>query len=275
MAEDKKRFDHGGHELAFEERGPADARALIMLHGLAIDRRVLIDACEPVLAEAPLRRVYVDLPGHGDSVAEASRLGADDLCDALAALILHVAGEQQPALFGYSYGGYLAQGVMRELTPAGLFLCCPTVEADFGKRHVPPRRVARRDELLGYSDDPREKDAFEEIAVIQTAAALAHFQKVIHPANISANQEAMARVRARYAMARPYMQALGAFEGPVTIVCGRDDHWVGFEDALRLARAFKQAHYAVLPECGHLLPFEQPERFASLLKDFVARLQSA
>ncbi len=190
----------------------------------------------------------------------------------MAAFILHVSGDQQPALFGYSYGGYLAQGIMRELQPAGLFLCCPTVEADFGKRTVPPRRVAQRDDILKYSDDPREKDAFEEVAVIQTPAALELFQRIIHPANITANQEAMARIRSRYALSRPYMQALSAFEGPVSIVCGRDDHWVGFEDALRLTRAFKHAHYTLLPDSGHLLPFEQPARLASLLQDFVSRL---
>jgi len=266
------RFETLGHKLEWESRGPADGRPLVMLHGLAIDRRVLIDACEPALERTSLRRVYVDLPGHGGSEGDPRHLGADHLVDALGAFVLHASGDIQPALFGYSYGGYLAQGMLRELQPAGLFLCCPTLEADFGKRTVPPRRVAARDPALVYSADPREKDAFEEVAVVQTAALLERFGRVVHPANIAANQEAMAHTRARYAMSRPYMQALAAFEGPVTIACGRDDHWVGYEDAVRLARALRHPHFTVLPDCGHLLPFEQPERFAALLQDFAGRL---
>jgi pimeloyl-ACP methyl ester carboxylesterase len=56
------------------------------------------------------------------------------------------------------------------------------------------------------------------------------------------------------------MQALQAFDKPAAILCGRDDHWVGWEDALRLARALRDVHYCVLPRCGHLLPFEAPFR---------------
>ena len=232
---------------------------------------MLVETCEPVTAG--WRRIYVDLPGHGDSVGNVERAGADDLVNALALVVRELGGER-PAVVGYSYGGYLAQGLVRELELGGLFLVCPTVEADFGKRTVPPRRVAARDQALPFSDDPREKEAFEEVAVVQTFAALQQFQRVVHPANIAADQRMMAATRARYAMARPYMQALQAFERPVTLVCGRDDHWVGFEDALRLARAFRRSQFVVLPDCGHLLPFEQPGPFAALLGEWLARLQA-
>jgi pimeloyl-ACP methyl ester carboxylesterase len=66
--------------------------------------------------------------------------------------------------------------------------------------------------------------------------------------------------------------ALQSFARPVGIVCGRDDHWVGFEDALRLARACREAHYAVLPRCGHLLPFEQPAAFRQHFDAWLVRL---
>ena len=265
------RFPVDGHELDYEIRG--DGRPLVLLHGLAVDRRVLIDTCEPALeALGGFRRIYVDLPGHGASTANLERVGADSLVASLSAFVREVAGPQ-PFLLGYAYGGYLAQGILRELPEAGgLFLVCPTVEADFGKRNVPPRRVLVRESPLPYSDDPREQPAFEEVAVLQTRPLLERFQRVVHLANIAADQETMARTRGAYAMSRPYMQALQAFERPVAVVCGRDDHWVGYEDGLRLVRAFRRAEYVVLPDCGHLLPLEQPDRFRATLESWLKRL---
>jgi pimeloyl-ACP methyl ester carboxylesterase len=264
------KFPVDGHELEWEMRG--EGRPVALLHGLAISRQVMIDFCEPVLEHHALRRIYIDLPGHGGSEGNPAKMSADDLVDAMAAVLGELSAGEVPALLGYSYGGYLAQGLMRVLEPAGLFLACPTVEPDFGRRTVPSRRVAARDESLAFSDDPREKDAFEEVAVLQTAPMLERFQRVVHPANIAANQHAMALTRGRYTMSRPYAQALAAYEGPVSIVCGRDDHWVGWEDALRLARLMRRSCYSVLPDCGHLLPMEQPARFAALLADWVSRL---
>jgi pimeloyl-ACP methyl ester carboxylesterase len=258
-----------GHELEVEIRG--DGRPLVLLHGLAVDRRVLVESCEPAIG-AGWRRIYVDLPGHGGSRGNPERASADDLVAVLAAVIRELAAGEVPCLVGYSYGGYLAQGLVRELELGGLFLACPTVEADFGRRTVPPRRVASRDEPLPFSDDPRERDAFEEVAVVQTAAALELFQRVVHPANIGTDQTVLAATRARYCLSRPFVQALQAFERPVSIVCGRDDHWVGFEDALRLVRAFRSARFTVLPDCGHLLPLEDPARFRPLLSDWLERV---
>jgi pimeloyl-ACP methyl ester carboxylesterase len=259
-----------GHELAWEARG--EGRTIFFVHGLAIDRRVMIAAFEPSLESASYQRVYVDLPGHGESRGNPARMGADALVAALAALLAEVGGEA-PLLCGYSYGGYLLQGLIRERPDAGgALLVCPTVEADFGKRTLPPRRVAARDDDLAFSDDSRERIAFEEIAVVQTHAQLAQFQRVIHPANIAADQELMGRTRAEYAMARPYVQNLSSYERPVAIVSARDDHWVGWEDALRLCRAFRQARWDVLPDCGHLLPFEQPDRFRALVADWLSRV---
>jgi pimeloyl-ACP methyl ester carboxylesterase len=262
------RFPAAGHELEYEVRG--QGRPLVLLHGLAVDRRIVAEACEPCVGA--WRRIYIDLPGHGGSTGDPERASADELVAVLAALIRELTTDEAPALFGYSYGGYLAQGLVRELGLSGLFLACPTVEPDFGKRAVPPKRVAVREEDLPFSDDPREREAFEEVAVIQTRAALELFQRVVHPANIATDQALLAATRGRYLLSHPLYQALQAFDRPVGIVCGRDDHWVGFEDALRLVRALRHVSFAVLSDCGHLLPLEAPAQFRAQLSDWLGRL---
>ena len=78
-------------------------------------------------------------------------------------------------------------------------------------------------------------------------------------------------MRARYALSRPLGDALARLDAPSTIVCGRDDHWAGWQDAVPLVASSSHPHFVVLPDCGHLLPFEQPLAFAQAVRDFLAR----
>jgi pimeloyl-ACP methyl ester carboxylesterase len=270
-------FSVDGHAIDYDLRGAG--RLVVLVHGLTVDHRVMVAACEPAFDEQRgFRRLYLDLPGHGASRGNAERASADDLVTAIAELVRAVVepSHTSPLLVGYSYGGYLAQGLLRALAPlGGLFLACPIVEPDFAKRTQPPRRVARRDPELPFSDDVREREAFTEVAVQQTEGLLAEFQRLVHPANVAADQNFVAAVRSRYLLSRPYLQALKDLDGPVDIVCGRDDHWAGWEDAGRLVRLCRRPSFTVLPDCGHLLPLEQPERFRSLFVDWLRRASAA
>jgi pimeloyl-ACP methyl ester carboxylesterase len=267
VAQRLMRFPLGGHDIEVEIVG--EGRPMFFVHGLAVDRRVLKSVFEPL--PDSWRRIYVDLPGHGGSRGDPGNASADHFVDLLCHIARELCGDAAPAVVGYAYGGYLALGMAAQMTVDGLYLMCPTVEADFGKRTVPPRRVVAREELT-FSDDPREKEAFEEVAVVQTREALATFQRVVHPANIATDQDVLGSIRGRYAMSRLYMQALQALERPTAVLCGRDDHWVGFEDAARLSRVLRDVHYEVLPRCGHLLPFESPALFRAHFDAWLARL---
>jgi pimeloyl-ACP methyl ester carboxylesterase len=260
--------------LVLEAFGDERALPVLCLHGVAGDRRVLIGSCEPAFAGLPLRRLYVDLPGHGESQGLETDPSADGLVDALVSLVEEVAGQGPVALLGYAYGGYLALGAAARLPGLrGLALVCPTVEPDFGRRTVPPRRVAARDAELRFSDeDPREQAAFEEVAVLQTQLQLERFRALVHPGNIAAQREFVDAVRARYVLSRPWAAPLAGFDGPVIIAAGRDDHWVGWQDAARLVPLLPRAELAVLPDCGHLLPLEAPGRFVALLGEWGLRL---
>jgi len=262
------------HELRGE--GPT----AVLVHGLTGDRRVMIDAFDEQLAAAGLRRLYVDLPGHGASKGDPAQASADAFVDELAALVratLRPAptrpGElEAPFVVGYSYGGYLAQGLVRALGGArGLLLVCPVVEPDFARRTQPPRRVAAHDPELPFSADPREREAFSEVAVQMTRPVLDRFQRAVHPGNIAADVAVVTAVRARYALSRPIGDALARLDVPSAVVCGRDDHWAGWQDAVPLVAQLRHPEFVVLPDCGHLLPFEQPHALARVVRDLLAR----
>jgi pimeloyl-ACP methyl ester carboxylesterase len=97
-------------DLAWESHGTG--RPLIGLHGFGMDRTVMAAALEPALAGRPdWRRIYPDLPGHGESPA-----GPGD-SDGVAASVREWAdclpGGAPAVLAGWSYGGYLATALAR------------------------------------------------------------------------------------------------------------------------------------------------------------------
>jgi pimeloyl-ACP methyl ester carboxylesterase len=265
------KFPCGGHELDWEERG--EGRPILLVHGLTTDRRIMAAACDETIDRAGrFRRIYLDLPGHGASRGNPELASADHLTELLALFLGHVAPNDEVPVVAYAYGAYLALALPALRAIGGLFLFCPVVEADFGKRTVAARRVASEEPDLPFSDDPRERDAFLEVAVHQSRSVLAEFQQLVHPANVAVDANVVAAIRARYAHARPYAHAWREFAQPVAIVCGRDDHWVGFSDALAPARAFPHSSYAVVADCGQLLPLEKPLALRVQLADWLTRL---
>ena len=72
-------------------------------------------------------------------------------------------------------------------------------------------------------------------------------------------------------VARHHAAARRDLERPISILCGRHDHWVGFEDAMALARRLPDAELTLLPGCGHLLPLEEPVAFGQVLERWLER----
>lgn len=77
----------------------------------------------------------------------------------------------------------------------------------------------------------------------------------------------------RALMAREDRRAeLGAIAVPVLVACGADDRLTPPECSHEIAAAIPGAVLEVLPQCGHLLTWEQPEAVNRLLLDWLARL---
>ena len=87
-----------------------DGRPVLFVHGLTFDHALLEDASEPVFDRRRARRLYVDLPGHGDAPADPHAQSAEGLVALLAELI-DTACAEPPIVVGHSYGAYLALGL--------------------------------------------------------------------------------------------------------------------------------------------------------------------
>lgn len=115
---------------------------ILMLHGYKVDHRVMTGCMEPVFQETPgFRRVYIDLPGMGQTKRADWIKNADAMLDLILEFIERVMPGERLLVAGESYGGYLARGLVRKLGSrvAGLLLICPVIHPALEDRTLPER----------------------------------------------------------------------------------------------------------------------------------------
>ncbi|MCF6273237.1 MAG: alpha/beta hydrolase [Rhodobacteraceae bacterium] len=133
-------------EIHYIVRG--EGRPLLMLHGLLLDHRSILPLDAEFAQRPGWQRIYLDLPGMGKSAAGHVH-NSDQMLDVVSGFVDQVLGERF-SVFGYSYGGYLAQGlaVRRGADIDGLGLLAPVVVPEEDARILPETMAITRDEAL-------------------------------------------------------------------------------------------------------------------------------
>ncbi len=256
----------GGVEIGLETIGRPEDPPVVLLHGFAVDHRVLRAPMERLFARRPgWRRVYVDLPGFGIAPGSDAIGGTDDVLAVVLELLADVAGPRRAAIIGLSWGGYLAYAAAaaRPELVAGFAMLCPMIVPEHAARDVPDvtRPEIPPDVVAGA--DPDVVAEFREIAVVADAEQFAFFRDEIYPALRDADEATMDRIAARYGV--PWTIDPSVCTSPALLVTGRQDWIVGYRDAWRLAEQLPQATFAVLDGAGHGAHVEREEIVAALL----------
>jgi pimeloyl-ACP methyl ester carboxylesterase len=238
---------------------------VLTLHGAGVDHREMLATIEPALARlSGYRRVYVDLPGMGDTPAPDAVQSADDVLDLLLGLVDRVVGDSDFVAIGHSAGAYYAQAVaeVRRDRAAGLALVCPLVD---GLRDVPEHTVVHT------SGDLRSDQEFRDYFVVHTRDMLDRYAEHVEPATHLVDQAALERIGDRWQLsARPGYGEL--FDKPVLIVTGRQDSVVGYAGQWDLLGRYPRATFAMLDRAGHALPHEQSGLLGALLEEWLERV---
>ncbi len=172
------------------------------------------------------------------------------------------------ALAGLSLGGYICFEIMRQA----------------------PARVARL-ALLDTSarPDTPERSAFRraEIEKARTSGflgvALANLNGLLHPSRrtdgrlLDLNRRMALAVgfdgfvrQIEVAISRPDSRpGLGAIKVPTLVIVGDGDPLTPVELSEEIVSLIPGARLAVIPDCGHLSPIEQPELVSSLLEEWL------
>ncbi len=245
---------------------------LVMLHGWGVDHHILSGCMEPLFAEhpAPIRRIYIDLPGMGRSPAAPHIRTSDHVLDALVELLDELIPGRRFLVMGESYGGYLARGMVRRHASriAGLILLCPLVFPGCRRGNVEPLHVMEKDEAFLNTLSAADRASFEYLNVIRTESVWNRFRDDILEALRHQNTRFLTEVLDG-AFSFDVDDLEKPFTAPCLILTGRQDTEVGWRDQLGLMGLYSNATFAALNRAGHNLQIEQPELFRSITRHWL------
>ena len=263
--------DVEGGRLHIVERGPADAPAVVLLHGATANLGDPNLALGDRLGER-YRVILVDRPGHGWSDRPGGRAAASP---ARQAELIHQAltriGVTRPIVVGHSWSGALAPAYALAFPDdvAALVLLAPVTHPwpggvglinELAAAPVIGQLIARTVVLpAGYL---MMTPALHMIFAPQTPpadyVARTGARLVLRPAEFIANAEDLVDLKANIAAQAP---RYGEIKAPVAIIAGDKDTIVSTDIHARvLARQLPDATLTVLPGVGHMVNFAAAER---------------
>ncbi len=231
----------------------ATTQVLVLLPGLLCDEDLWRDQVSALRDEVTCQ--VADLTGHAT-------------IDELAASVL----ARVPARFalaGFSFGGYVAQEIVRQAPQRidRLALLDTSIRADT------PERAAVRKAMMQAASLP---GAFKGI----TDRLLSTF---VHPDRLS-DDVLVERIKSmtlrlgrdvfvrQSAMERRDGEAaLLALTRPIEIICGDGDALTPLADHRALADMLPNAHLSVIADSGHMTPMEQPDAVSMALRAWLHR----
>lgn len=239
---------------------------VICVHGFPEDHRAMAYCVEPVFNGIPgYRRIYPDLPGMGRSPVSPGIHNADQMLEVLQHFISRITEGQPYLLVGQSYGGYLSLGLAHQFPSHidGIFLLCPCTVARRSERRLPEREaVIMQEPQLAEDDSPEDYRDFLDMAAIVSEEVWNRYKAEILPGLKIADPVFTKQYQEQgYAFSFEKSLSCQTYEKPVTILTGRQDDCVGYEDAFRLLKAFPRATFTVEALAGHNLQLEAAATF--------------
>jgi pimeloyl-ACP methyl ester carboxylesterase len=258
----------------FESFG--EGRHVVFLHGWLLDHRVMVSSMEPIFERRDgWQRIYPDLPGMGQTRGEDWISNQDQVLDVVVKFIDEVVQGERFAVVGYSYGGYLARGVVFRMSTQidGVALIAPDYEVEKGDSPLPPHVTLVSNPDLLSELTPAASVAFEQLAVVQSRELLESLQTVGMPPREIADHKFLSRLSEDYEFSFDVDTPPAPYGGPSLMVMGRQDSVTGYRAAWRILENYPRSTFAVLDRAGHGLMIEQRDMFNGLMNEWIDRME--
>lgn len=251
--------------IAWEALG--DGPALLLIMGLGYDRHGWGPL--PALLAEDFRVVAYDNRGIGESDVPPGPYSTEEMAgDALS--VLDAAGIDRAHVVGTSLGGMVAQElvlaapervdhlVLACTTPGGSTFPIPQRTLDLVARFptLPPEEAYR----LGVENALADETVAERPDLVDEIFAY----RLAHPPDMAGWQAQAAASLGFDAISR-----LGQVRAPTLVMHGTGDHVVDVRNAPLLAEVIPGAQLELYDERGHLFFWEEPERVARALREFL------
>ena len=257
----------GAPRLAIDEAG--QGTAVVFLHGVGGNRTNWHDQL-PVFARH-FHAAAWDARGYGGSDDYSGPLSFPDFSHDLRRLLDYLGGARAH-LVGLSMGGMIAQDFYRLFPERVLSLVL--VDTNNGlRRSLSPEQIAnfvklRRDPLLAGKTlremaPPVARALSGPKATPETIRRLEESMAALHTESYVKTLEEMARYDG--------FPDLATVRVPTLVVVGEADRLTPPRDAEAMIAAIPGAEYCLIPQAGHLSNIEDPDRFNSVVLEFLLR----
>jgi 3-oxoadipate enol-lactonase len=273
------RYDSIGASLTFSDTEAGTP--IVFLHPTPIDReywRPLIGELEGVRAIVP------DLRGHGQSeLGKGLPVGAfGRVPDAPVVTIAQLANDVLALLqycsipkadfVGCSIGGYVLLELWRKAPEQirSLAFVCSKPQADA------EGNLTKRAKTIAQASAGDTEALFDGMAqTLIGATARARRPAIVEElrARMMLTQDALVAVQAGLATRPDSVATVNTIEVPVLAVAGGEDSAVTPAEMEAFRAASGGCKYYLLPDAGHFAAYEQPEKVAALLSDWLHRLE--
>lgn len=243
---------------------------VLFIHGFPFDHAMWR---HQLAALARWRCVAPDLRGTGTSAGPDS---ADEYSMATYAtdLIRHLDDQQidKFVVCGLSMGGYIAFELLRQVPKRirAAILCNTKAAADT------PEAKRGRDVMAAKAKQEGARGIAAELVpkLLAPATRERRAEVVREVTELIERQSVSGIVGALHALRERLDSTplLGRIGIPVLVVAGADDQITPAAGMQEMARAIRDAQFALIPDAGHLTPFEQPAVVNAVLSDFLARV---
>jgi pimeloyl-ACP methyl ester carboxylesterase len=253
-----------------------EGKPIIMLHGWPLDHRILVSTMEPLFKDRDgWKRIYPDLPGMGQTPGMDWITCQDQILDIVLDFVHDVVPGQRFVVAGFSYGGYLARGVVfrKSVLMDGLLLIAPVILTDDTQRTIPSHISLVKNPALISELEQNLAEAFQGFAVVQSRELLDSMKAVGWPPRKIADHEFLSKLNENYAFSFEVDTLPEPFGGPTLMLMGRQDSSCGYHDAWSILENYPRGTFVVLDRAGHGLMVEQSDMFNALANEWLDRVE--
>ncbi|MBY4215245.1 alpha/beta hydrolase [Rhodococcus fascians] len=251
---------------------------VLFLHGFTIDHRMMLPL-DRHFSDRDWERHYIDLPGSGRS-PRLSSMSSEGVVDAVSNYIDTHFGDQDFALVGVSYGGFIARAlhVRYGSRVLGSNLIAPAVRSA-GNRTVSPYIGAVERDNFELDIDESDRvflDSFKAISPLHTYASWSAYHRHVVPGYQVHDREAAQELLLNYNLEPLPEESLTSRLGGINVVItGRQDSVVGWRDQLELLDYYDRQTYVAVDGAGHNVHLDQPLLVGSLIESWLSELLRA
>ncbi len=253
---------------------------IIMIHGMGVDHRVMKNSFEPIFAKLPnnWKRIYLDLPGMGKTKGFDWVNNSDDMVDFLVQFVEKVIPGEEFLVAGYSYGGYLARGLLSKKSPniCGVMFICPLVEPDDSKRKIPRNIIYVKDFAILDTVNLETKALVDYFLVHQNPETIKRFNEDIISGHRIADRKFVDKIRndpKRYAFSKKMHQEFSVYGSKVLFIAARQDILVGYTDMNNILDFFPNNTFTVIDSAGHAVQIDKQAQFEYQITNYLNDLK--